>query len=74
MRQIKIIVEKHTQGYSAYPIGFKGIVVGDGNTFEEALANMKSELPLCAQAFGEELRASQAPILDVFVTEAEVAI
>jgi len=28
MSQVKIIVEKHPDGYVAYPLGLKGIVVG----------------------------------------------
>jgi hypothetical protein len=28
MRPIKIIVEKHPDGYVAYPLGLKGIIVG----------------------------------------------
>ena len=34
MRQIKVIVEKHVDGYVAYPLGLKGVVVGEGNTYE----------------------------------------
>ena len=29
-RQVKIIVEKHPDGYVAYPLGLKGVVVGEG--------------------------------------------
>ena len=29
IKQFKIIVEKHPDGYVAYPLGLKGIVVGD---------------------------------------------
>ena len=28
VRQIKIVVEKHPDGYVAYPVGVKGVVVG----------------------------------------------
>jgi len=31
-RQIEIIVEKHSDGYVAYPIGLKGVVIGEGDT------------------------------------------
>lgn len=31
MRQYKIIVEKHPDGYVAYPLGLKGVVVGQGH-------------------------------------------
>ena len=40
-RQFKIIVEKHADGYVAYPLGLKGVVVGDGNTYDEAVADVK---------------------------------
>ena len=33
-RALKIIVEKHPDGYSAYPLGLKGVVVGRGETDE----------------------------------------
>jgi len=28
MKKYKIIVEKHSDGYVAYPLGLKGVVVG----------------------------------------------
>lgn len=28
--RLKIIVEKHPEGYVAYPLGLKGVVVGKG--------------------------------------------
>ena len=31
IRQFKVIVEKHSDGYVAYPFGLKGVVVGEGN-------------------------------------------
>jgi len=37
MRQFKIIVEKHSDGYVAYPLGLKGVVVGQGDTYEVLL-------------------------------------
>jgi predicted RNase H-like HicB family nuclease len=44
MRCLKIIVEKHEDGYIAYPIGLKGAVIGEGDTYEEALADVKSAI------------------------------
>jgi len=46
MRQVKIIVEKHTDGYVAYPLGLKGVVVGEGNSYEEALARCQIRHPV----------------------------
>ena len=40
MEQFKIVVEKHSDGYVAYPLALKGSVVGEGGTYEEALADV----------------------------------
>ena len=37
-RQFKVVVEKHSDGYVAYTLGIKGTVVGEGDSYEEALA------------------------------------
>jgi predicted RNase H-like HicB family nuclease len=44
MKQIKIIVEKHSDGYIAYPLGIQGVVVGEGDTYEEALNDVRSAI------------------------------
>ena len=74
MRQIKIIVEKHTDGYVAYPLGVKGIVVGQGDTYEEALADVKSAIRFHVESFGEDALAVEPPVLEAFVAEAVVDI
>jgi len=42
VQYFKVIVEKHPDSYVAYPLGLKGVVVGEGETYEEALADVKS--------------------------------
>ena len=74
MRQIKIIVEKHTDGYVAYPLGVKGIVVGQGDTYDEALADVKSAIRFHVESFGEEALAVEPPVLEAFIAEAGVDI
>ena len=54
-RQIKIVVEKHPDGYMAYPLGLKGIVIGEGDTYEEALADVKSAIAFHIETFGNEI-------------------
>jgi len=54
MKQIKIIVEKHPEGYVAYPLGLKGVVVGEGDTYEEALADVNSAIKFHMKTFGKE--------------------
>lgn len=55
MRQYKIIVEKHPDGYVTYPLGLKGVVVGQGDTSEEALSDVKSAIRFHVETFGEEV-------------------
>ena len=55
MRQIKVIVEKNLDGYIAYPLGVKGVVVGQGNSYEEALADVKSAIQFHIESFGSEV-------------------
>lgn len=74
MRQIKIIVEKHPDGYVAYPLGLKGVVVGQGDTYEQALQDVKSAIASHVEAFGREVLESDSPVLEAFVAEAGVGL
>jgi predicted RNase H-like HicB family nuclease len=66
MRQLKIIVERHPDGYVAYPLGIKGIVVGQGDTFEEALTEVKSAIIFHVETFGLEMLEGEPPITPLF--------
>jgi predicted RNase H-like HicB family nuclease len=72
VRQVKVIVEKHPDGYVAYPLGLKGIVVGEGDSYEEALANATSAIRFHVETFGDEVLDIDPPVLDAFVAEARV--
>ena len=71
MKQIKIIVEKHSEGYVAYPLGLKGVVVGEGNTYEEALADVKSAIKFHIETFGENDIETE-DVMETFVAEVVV--
>ena len=55
MKNIKIIVEKHPDGYVAYPLGIQGVVVGEGDTYEEALNDVRSAILFHVETFGESI-------------------
>ena len=74
MRLLKIIVEKHKDGYVAYPVGLKGTVVGEGDTFDESVADITSAIKFHIETFGDEEFETDEPILDVFIAEAGVAV
>lgn len=72
MRSVKIIVERHPDGYVAYPLGFRGAVVGEGDTYEEALADVRSAIKFQIETFGPEVLDAEPPVLEAFITEAGV--
>jgi len=74
IRQFKIIVEKHPDGYVAYPLGLKGVVVGEGDTYEEALADAKSAIRFHIETFGRGVIEDETPVLEAFVAEAGVVV
>jgi predicted RNase H-like HicB family nuclease len=72
MAPVKILVEKHPDGYVAYPIGIRGVVVGEGETYEDAVADLKSAMQFHVETFGPEALEVDPPILEAFVAEARV--
>lgn len=74
MKQFKIIVEKHPDGYVAYPLGLKGVVVGQGNTYEEALSDVKSAIRFHIETFGKEVLDVEPPILEAFIAETGIEV
>ena len=74
MRQFKIVVEKHADGYVAYPLGVKGAIVGQGDTYEEALTDVRSAIRFHIETFGTDVLNADSPILEAFVAEAGVEI
>ncbi len=72
MRQYKIIVEKHPDGYVAYPLGLKGVVVGQGDSYQDALTDVKSAIKFHIETFGNDVLDVEPPILEVFVAEAGI--
>ncbi len=72
MKQCKIIPEKHSDGFIAYPLGVKGVVVGQGETYEEALQDVKSAIKFHVETFGDEVFDIDPPVLEAFVAEAGI--
>jgi len=69
MQSIKIIVEKHADGYVAYPLGLAGVVVGEGDSYEEALVDVRSAIRFHAETFGREVLGEEATVLEAIVAE-----
>lgn len=73
-KRLKIVVEKHPDGYVAYPIGTKGILVGQGETYEAALADVRSAIAFHIATFGVAELESDTPLMEAFIAEAAFSV
>ena len=69
---MKIVIEKHSDGYVAYPLGLKGVVVGQGDSYDQALADVKSAIRFHIDTFGDDVLEGDA-VLDAYLVEEQVA-
>jgi hypothetical protein len=77
LTSLKIVVEKHSDGYVAYPLGLaRGAVVGQGETYEAALADVRSAIAFHLETFGAVAFevAEDDPVLDAFVADAALPV
>jgi predicted RNase H-like HicB family nuclease len=77
VRKIKVLIEKHDDGYVAYPLGLRNgvAVVGQGNTYEEALADVTSAIRFTLESSSEaEIFDDEPPATEVFVAEVQVPL
>lgn len=56
------------------PIDIKGVVAGQGDTFEEALEDVKPAICTHVETFGKDVVDDGEPASAVFLTEAQAAI
>ena len=74
VNQVKIVVEKHSDGFVAYPLGLRGVIVGEGGSYEEALADVTSAVQFHIQSFGPDALEGDPPVLEAFVAELRIAV
>ena len=70
---MKVIIEHHSDGYVAYPLGLKGVVVGQGDTYDEAMADVTSAIRFHIETFGPQALEEESPVLEAFISETQVA-
>ena len=73
MNDFKIILEKYEDGFVAYPLGLNGVVVAEGDSYEEALADIKSAIGFHIETFGADVFETDSPVLEAFVAETRIA-
>lgn len=72
-RQLKIVVEQHSDGYVAYPLGMKGTVVGQGDSYDEALADVQSAIRFHIETFGDDVLPDNSHLIEAFIAEATIS-
>jgi predicted RNase H-like HicB family nuclease len=60
--QVRIVVEHFPDGYVAYPLGVRGVVIGQGETEEEAVADCRSALRFHLDTFGDDELEQSRPL------------
>ncbi len=70
VKELEIILERHEDGYVAYPIGLKGGGVGEGDTYEQVLADVKSAIAFHVETFSREVLEADSRNGSAQVTEA----
>jgi len=73
-KEVKIIVEQHPDGFVAYPVGLRGVIIGEGDTRDEAIADVTSAIQFHIETFGATQLELDEPLLDVFVADTRVAV
>ena len=73
MTQVKIILEKYADGYVGYPLGLKGVIVGQGDSYDETLMDVKSAIAFHIETFGSEVFDADELVMEVFIAETVVA-
>ncbi len=78
MKQIKIVIERHPDGYVGYPLGFtRGAIVGQGETYAEALKDTEGAIKFFIRHYGKkkffEHLEGGIPTLEAYIAETSVS-
>ena len=72
--RIKVVIERDEDAYVAYPLGMKGVVVAQGDSYDEVLADVRSAIQAHIKQFGPDSLPSDGPTLEAFIAETEVVV
>ncbi|MCA9235492.1 MAG: hypothetical protein KDA44_08465 [Planctomycetales bacterium] len=61
---MKYVIEQHSDGFVAYPLGLRGVVVGQGDTRDAALADAQSAAKFHQETFGAEAIGDDSQLID----------
>jgi predicted RNase H-like HicB family nuclease len=73
-KRIKLVIERTEDGYVAYPLGIKGTVVAEGDTYGEALREVQSAVKFHVETFGAEVLEEAEEVKEAFIAETVVSV
>ncbi len=73
-KMVKIMLEKHPDGYIAYPLGLKGVVIGTGETETEAMMDVRSAIMFHVETFGQEVFGTGPLVMEAMLTETGISL
>lgn len=73
-KRIKLVIERTEDGYIAYPLGPRGVVVAQGDTCEEALREVQSAVRFHIETFGPEVLEEAEEAEEAFIAETVVSV
>jgi len=73
-KRLKLVIERTEDGYIAYPLGLKGVVVAQGDSYQEALREVQSAVRFHIETFGSEVLEEAQGAEEVFIAETEVPV
>ncbi len=59
--------------YVSYPVGLKGVIIWQSDSYEAALMDVKSAIALHIETFGKDVLNIEEPVLEVFLAETAIA-
>jgi hypothetical protein len=79
MSNIKIVIERHEDGYLGYPLGFsRGAIVGEGDTYAAALKDTESAIRFFIKHYGKKSffdhLEPRSAALDAYIAETSIAV
>ena len=79
MKQVKIVIEHHQDGYVGYPLGFtRGAIVGEGETYAEALKDTEGAIQFFIDHYGKKKFVDhlidESPAMEAYIAETSIAV
>ena len=68
----KIVVEQHEDGFVAYPLGVAGCIVGQGDSADGSVKDLRSAIRFHIETFGKDAFQDDSFVLHAFITKIDV--